>query len=69
VALFVMMALAACAQGGQAQAPYARYPPENVHNRGRRRITSLRWCGVSLKGRPKLCPRVGEGTEPGFFCQ
>jgi hypothetical protein len=29
--LLVMLALAACAQGGQAQAPYAL---ENVHDRG-----------------------------------
>jgi len=33
-ALFVMVALAACAQGGQAQAPYAPHSPENVHDRG-----------------------------------
>jgi len=31
MALFVMLALAACAQGGQAQAPYV---PENMHDRG-----------------------------------
>jgi predicted small lipoprotein YifL len=28
-ALFVMLALAACAQGGQVP-----YPPENIHDRG-----------------------------------
>ena len=31
-ALFVMLALAACVQGGQV--PDAPYPPENVHDRG-----------------------------------
>jgi predicted small lipoprotein YifL len=31
-ALFVILALAACAQGGPV--PYAPYPPENVHDRG-----------------------------------
>jgi hypothetical protein len=30
----VMLALAACAQGGQAQAPSAPHSPENVHDRG-----------------------------------
>ena len=30
----------------------------SVSPRSRRRIASLRWCGVSLKGRPKLCPRA-----------
>jgi hypothetical protein len=30
---FVMLALAACAQGDQAQAPYAPYSPENMHDR------------------------------------
>jgi hypothetical protein len=32
VALFVMMALAACAQGGQV--PYAPYSQETMHDRG-----------------------------------
>jgi hypothetical protein len=31
-ALLVMLALAACAQGGQV--PYAPYSPENMHDRG-----------------------------------
>jgi predicted small lipoprotein YifL len=31
-ALFVMLALAACAHGGPV--PYGPYPPENVHDRG-----------------------------------
>ena len=31
-ALLVMLALAACAQGGQV--PYVPYPAENVHDRG-----------------------------------
>jgi hypothetical protein len=31
-ALFVVLALAACAQGGQI--PYAPYSPENMHDRG-----------------------------------
>jgi hypothetical protein len=31
-ALLVMLALTACAQGGQV--PYAPYSPENVHDRG-----------------------------------
>jgi predicted small lipoprotein YifL len=31
-ALLVMLALAACAQGGHV--PYAPYLPENVHDRG-----------------------------------
>jgi hypothetical protein len=30
----------------------------SISPRSRRRIASLRWCGVSLKGRPKLCPRA-----------
>ena len=33
VALFVMLALAACARGG-GQVPYAPYSPENMHDRG-----------------------------------
>jgi hypothetical protein len=33
-ALLVMLALAVCVQGGQAQAPYAPYSPENTHDRG-----------------------------------
>jgi hypothetical protein len=33
-ALLVMLALAACAEGGQAQAPYALYAPENTYDRG-----------------------------------
>jgi hypothetical protein len=32
--------------------------------RSRRRIASLRWCGVSLHGRPKLCPRALAGSRP-----
>src|SRR5271168_4116877 len=32
--------------------------------RSRRRIASLRWCGVSLKGRPKLCPRAFARSRP-----
>jgi hypothetical protein len=31
-ALLITLALAACAQGGQV--PYARYSPENMHDRG-----------------------------------
>jgi hypothetical protein len=30
--LLIMLALAACAQGGQV--PYAPYPRENMHDRG-----------------------------------
>jgi hypothetical protein len=30
-ALFVLLTLAACAQGGQVR--YAPYPPENMHDR------------------------------------
>ena len=32
--LLVLLSLAACAQGGQAQAPSAPHSPENVHDRG-----------------------------------
>ena len=34
VTLLVMLALAACVQGDQAQVPSAPHSPENVHDRG-----------------------------------
>jgi hypothetical protein len=37
---------------------------ESDSPRSRRRIASLRWCGVSLKGRPKLCPRALARSRP-----
>src|ERR1700720_4315899 len=35
-----------------------------VSPRSRQQSAALRWCGVSLKGRPKLCPRALARSRP-----